>query len=52
MDCYICLCEIDDHYDFLALPCDHYFHSSCITTWLNKSPECPRCVGEKKGTEE
>lgn len=24
-------------------PCSHYFHPSCLISWLEKKPECPIC---------
>mmetsp|Transcript_18912 Transcript_18912/g.26335 ORF Transcript_18912/g.26335 Transcript_18912/m.26335 type:complete len:171 (+) Transcript_18912:106-618(+) len=40
-DCSICLEELkgDSH----TLPCDHKFHSKCVSQWLDKKPTCPLC---------
>lgn len=26
-----------------ATPCAHLFHTKCLATWLQRSPECPTC---------
>ncbi|XP_028781397.1 E3 ubiquitin ligase BIG BROTHER-related-like [Neltuma alba] len=45
--CSICLENFDDNVDedddFLALPCDHFFHSDCIVKWLKTGHTCPLC---------
>lgn len=48
MECSICYTNIS--YDqFNALSCNHYFHDSCINSWINTqinseiTPSCPIC---------
>lgn len=42
--CAICLCELNVK-SITELPCEHYFHRTCVTNWLNKArrPACPLC---------
>lgn len=47
---YICQCSIclEDIYDisyskFISLPCEHIFHTKCISKWKNKNNTCPMC---------
>ena len=42
-ECSICLDSIDD--DLFLTECCHKFHSKCIKSWYNHSPECPNCRG-------
>jgi hypothetical protein len=43
-ECNICLEEYNNTDDLLVLPCNHYFHTQCIKTWLSKtSNKCPLC---------
>ena len=43
--CSICLLEYSENDEIIQLPCDerHFFHSGCITEWLNKNNNCPLC---------
>lgn len=44
--CPLCLDPFQDHSEDCAmLPCNHQFHSSCLTAWLDraKSRRCPVC---------
>lgn len=40
-DCSICLETITD--DESKTPCNHHFHRTCITQWLNNHNTCPNC---------
>lgn len=40
-DC--CICMSDDRGDSTTLPCNHEFHTTCITNWLKVSGKCPIC---------
>ncbi|CAA6654452.1 unnamed protein product [Spirodela intermedia] len=42
-DCCICLCRYEDGAELCSLPCNHYFHSGCITKWLRINAICPLC---------
>lgn len=39
--CPICLEKIKD--DIKITFCNHYYHSKCITEWLDKNSTCPLC---------
>lgn len=42
--CIICLSDFKPEDEILQLPCDHTFHTECITKWLSRSRHCPlRC---------
>jgi len=42
--CIICLSDFKPEDDILQLPCDHTFHTECISKWLSRSRHCPlRC---------
>ena len=41
--CSICLCEYEKNDDILLLPCGHFFHDECVTSWTNQSVRCPLC---------
>ena len=42
-ECYICRKEIRRGVKVKRLPCNHRFHSVCITAWLRRYPVCPVC---------
>ncbi|XP_074588399.1 E3 ubiquitin protein ligase RIE1-like [Curcuma longa] len=42
-ECCICLTPYEDGVELLALPCNHHFHSSCITKWVRIHATCPLC---------
>ncbi len=44
-ECAICTNEYTEEDDITPLPCNvsHYFHTSCIETWLKQKTECPLC---------
>lgn len=41
--CTICLTK--DFKTWSQMPCNHKFHSSCVTTWLEQHNSCPLCRG-------
>ena len=42
--CPICLLDVlRDGCNYRQLPCNHIFHSACISTWLNQRQCCPLC---------
>lgn len=44
--CSICLddlCEESNDKKIVKTTCNHYFHRSCITTWLREHRNCPLC---------
>lgn len=42
-ECALCLDNFKSGEDVLTLPCEHFFHESCLTPWLIKSNLCPLC---------
>lgn len=42
-ECCICLSSYEDGTELNALPCNHHFHSTCITKWLKMNATCPLC---------
>ncbi|OQR98766.1 hypothetical protein THRCLA_06678, partial [Thraustotheca clavata] len=42
-DCSICLCELIDEIEMVALPCGHVYHRECVLPWLAKDYTCPLC---------
>ncbi|KAK1425420.1 hypothetical protein QVD17_20772 [Tagetes erecta] len=43
VNCCICLCHYEDGEQLHLLPCNHHFHSKCITKWLRVKATCPLC---------
>ena len=41
--CSVCLCDYAEGDEILTLPCNHIFHTDCITSWLLESKVCPCC---------
>ncbi|PGH16883.1 hypothetical protein AJ79_01527 [Helicocarpus griseus UAMH5409] len=50
-DCGICMDNVEPESEISMLPCKHWFHSSCITPWLNEHNTCPHCRGTLKPNE-
>ncbi|XP_022894904.1 E3 ubiquitin ligase BIG BROTHER-related-like isoform X2 [Olea europaea var. sylvestris] len=44
--CVICQVEFEGGEKLVALPCDHPYHSDCITQWLQINKICPICGNE------
>lgn len=42
-ECIICLGEFANDETLLYLPCFHYLHSECASSWLIRKAECPIC---------
>ncbi|KAI4357543.1 hypothetical protein L6164_001483 [Bauhinia variegata] len=42
-ECCICLTSYEDGVELHALPCNHHFHSTCISKWLRMNATCPLC---------
>ena len=47
LDCVICCSPVDisDRSGYMLAPCEHIFHRSCLTTWMDVKMECPTCRG-------
>lgn len=41
--CSICLEAVDIGAEVLRLRCEHWFHPTCVVTWLKGSQDCPLC---------
>ena len=43
--CAICYVELDlnDRYSVMVCPCDHIYHTTCLTRWMEQKMECPTC---------
>jgi len=39
INCFIC----DDNISNIQTSCNHFYCESCITSWLEKSNNCPYC---------
>jgi hypothetical protein len=44
--CTVCQEEYAGHDTIMQLPCKHWFHQECISTWLHESKMCPVCMAE------
>jgi hypothetical protein len=42
-ECAICLFDFEHGEQLRHLPCDHFFHLSCVDRWLVRNPFCPKC---------
>ena len=50
--CLICLDEYKKGDELTKIPCNHWFHSKCILTWLDQEYNCPICNFELKEEKE
>ncbi|KAJ2524345.1 hypothetical protein GGI11_000883 [Coemansia sp. RSA 2049] len=55
--CGICLANYAAGDQVIDLPCNHFFHKSCVVPWLSISNKCPfcnhrLCVSEEQQTKE
>ena len=41
--CSICLCEYEDGETLVRLPCAHFYHDECISSWCSNHVKCPLC---------
>lgn len=50
LDCVICCADITPdevtNKEYMLAPCNHVFHQSCLTSWMNVKMECPVCRTE------
>ncbi|XP_010503329.1 PREDICTED: E3 ubiquitin ligase BIG BROTHER-related-like [Camelina sativa] len=45
--CVVCQMEFEERESLVVLrPCDHPYHSDCITKWLETKKTCPICCSE------
>jgi len=42
-ECSVCKCDFEMSEETIQLPCEHLFHSDCISQWLNQASTCPVC---------
>jgi hypothetical protein len=44
-DCVICMNSVDVHAvnERMVTPCNHFFHTKCLTKWIDIKQECPTC---------
>jgi len=50
--CEICQCGYEEEEEVLVLPCNHFFHSECVSRWLSMRTTCPKCRYEVSPTPE
>ncbi|MCL7029877.1 hypothetical protein MKW94_028641 [Papaver nudicaule] len=48
--CVICQTEYEDEEQVMTLPCDHTYHSECISKWLQIKKVCAICNSEVTGS--
>ncbi|XP_010278556.1 PREDICTED: E3 ubiquitin ligase BIG BROTHER [Nelumbo nucifera] len=48
-ECVICCMEYKNRDKLTTLPCQHNYHSKCITQWLKMNKACPVCKDEVFG---
>ncbi|KAI9748961.1 MAG: hypothetical protein M1815_002839 [Lichina confinis] len=54
-ECSICMDEVPVGEEIMNLPCGHWFHEQCGTTWLREHDTCPICrkgIMPKEGSSE
>jgi hypothetical protein len=46
-DCVICMNAVDAwaRNERMVTPCNHFFHTKCLTKWMDIKQECPTCRG-------
>ncbi|XP_010277675.1 PREDICTED: E3 ubiquitin ligase BIG BROTHER-related isoform X2 [Nelumbo nucifera] len=49
--CVICQVEYEEGESLVALPCEHPYHSDCISKWLQIKRVCPICSTEVSPSE-
>ncbi|KAJ4952103.1 hypothetical protein NE237_028935 [Protea cynaroides] len=42
-ECVICCMEYKNHDKLITLPCQHQYHSKCVSRWLKQNKACPVC---------
>jgi hypothetical protein len=40
--CVVCIHPVDQN-DYMITPCNHIFHSECLSKWMDEKLECPHC---------
>jgi len=48
-ECTVCQETFEEGEEIMKLPCEHYFHENCVTTWLKMHNSCPTCRKEIPG---
>lgn len=42
-ECSICMDNVEIGQEVTVLPCKHWFHGDCVTSWLKEHDTCPHC---------
>lgn len=42
-ECSICMDDVPLGSEVTVLPCKHWFHGGCVTSWLKEHDTCPHC---------
>ncbi|KIW72692.1 hypothetical protein PV04_00869 [Phialophora macrospora] len=42
-ECSICMDNVELGQEVTVLPCNHWFHGECVTSWLKEHDTCPHC---------
>jgi E3 ubiquitin-protein ligase RNF115/126 len=42
-ECSICMDNVELGSEVTVLPCNHWFHGDCVTSWLKEHDTCPHC---------
>ena len=42
-ECSICMDRVDLGTEVTVLPCNHWFHETCVKSWLSEHDTCPHC---------
>ena len=47
LDCVICMTPVEFEVinARMVTPCNHFFHTECLTRWMDVKMECPTCRG-------